>query len=150
MYLYRWNISTSTYNTNTMMWLVWSQLRYLHYLHMYITCISKTSAFILTAPIHLGKKSRSTDKYNDNYTCIHWTKSVYNIHKLNWNDIQKMLTKLIIFVNTREYLLNPGGILISTIMWTQRLLFLCSVVCRCYFYPILNALHSQNVMTQLL
>lgn len=61
-----------------------------------------------------------------------------------------MLTKLIIFVNTREYLLNPGGILISTIMWTQRFLFLCSVVCRCYFYPILNALHSQNVMTQLL
>lgn len=88
MYLYRWNISTSTYNTNTMMWLVWSQLRYLHFLNMYITCISNTSTFILRAPIHLpGTRSRSTDKYNDNYTCIHWTKSVYNIQneiKLKW------------------------------------------------------------------
>lgn len=151
MYLYRWNISTSTYNTNTMMWLVWSQLRYLHFLNMYITCISNTSTFILRAPIHLGQEA---DPQINIMIIIHAfiEPNLYTIYrtKLNWNDIQKMLTKLIIFVNTREYLLNPGGILISTITWTQLLLFLCSVVCHCYFYPILNALHSQNVMTQLL
>lgn len=117
-----------------------------HVYYMYI----KDIHFYPYSSDTLGARSKSAYKFNDNYTCIHWTKSVYNIHKLNWNDIQKILTKLIIFENTREYLLNPGGILISTIMWTQLLLFLCSVVCRCYFYPILNALHSQNVMTQLL
>lgn len=70
-----------------------------------------------------------------------------------------MLTKLIIFVNTREYILNPGGILISTIMWKQ-LLFLCVPLCviailmqfkpKCYDtaininFSIQNFIHQNN------
>lgn len=64
------------------MWLVWSQLRYLHFLNMYITCISNTSTFILRAPIHLGQEA---DPQINIMIIIH--ASVYNIHneiKLKW------------------------------------------------------------------
>lgn len=54
-----------------------------HVYYMYIKYIS----FYPYSSDTLGARSKSTDKFNDNYTCIHWTKSVYNIHneiKLKW------------------------------------------------------------------